>query len=94
VGTVKRAGTTVDLNGPNRPGGTTAATGPNRGRHLNRQHPSGGAEAFGLGRVLVGEVAGVMLLFPLAALALLRTAREEPRDVVEAARQAQTRQRS
>ena len=32
------AGATVDLDGPNRPWCTTAATRPNRGCHLNREH--------------------------------------------------------
>jgi hypothetical protein len=32
------AGATVDLDGPDRPGCTTAGTGPNGGCHLNREH--------------------------------------------------------
>ena len=32
------SGATVDVNGPNRPGRTTAATGANRGCHLDREH--------------------------------------------------------
>jgi hypothetical protein len=32
------AGATVDMNGPNRPGHTTVATGPNRGCHLDGEH--------------------------------------------------------
>jgi hypothetical protein len=32
------AGASVDVHGPDRPGCTTAATGANRGCHLNREH--------------------------------------------------------
>src|SRR5438132_6759352 len=32
------AGATVEVNGPDRPGCTTAGTGPNRGRHLDCEH--------------------------------------------------------
>src|SRR6188472_3444157 len=32
------SGATVDVNGPNGPGRTTAATGPNRGCHLDGEH--------------------------------------------------------